>query len=176
MDRSGTNVREGIGMQAGRENKFRGMDIAGEWHYGNLAVLRKAYRGIKAGSYISNEAGVPFAYAVRPETVGQYSTILDMNGKEIYEGDIVQYKMGENNCVGTIKFGEYEQDGSGGEYNTITCLGFFIHRLKIIPTVWDIEFDGPYYREEEQQVSPSKTEIVVIGNEWQNPELMEKGA
>ncbi len=65
-----------------REIKFRGMDVYGNWHYGNLAVLPEDVRHLKKGHYISNEAGLPFAYQVRPETVGQYTGL-----KEMYEGD-----------------------------------------------------------------------------------------
>lgn len=65
-----------------REIKFRGMDVEGNWHIGNLAILPEDVRHLKKGHYISNEAGLPFAYQVRPETVGQYTGL-----KEMYEGD-----------------------------------------------------------------------------------------
>jgi hypothetical protein len=39
---------------------------------------------------ISNKAGMPFAYEVRPETVGQYIGRKDLNEIDIYEGDRVQ--------------------------------------------------------------------------------------
>lgn len=102
----------------------------------------------------------------------QYTGIKDKNDKEIYEGDIVQYKSILNENIGTIKFGEYEQDGSGGEYSPTVCLGIYIQRLRIIPTDWDIVCGGPVECEEDDQVSPCKTEMEVIGNIYENPELV----
>lgn len=72
-----------------REYKFRGMDISGDWHYGNLAITTIKMGLTDPGYYISNAAGKPFAYMVRPETVGQYTGLPDRNDKEIYENATV---------------------------------------------------------------------------------------
>jgi uncharacterized phage protein (TIGR01671 family) len=71
-----------------REILFRGKDIVGNWYEGNLANISTSGCTVKAGSYISNEYGLPFAYQVRPETVGQFTGLTDKVGARIFEGDV----------------------------------------------------------------------------------------
>ncbi len=48
---------------------FKGLDISGEWHFGLLSESCGLQGQPNKGYYISNAAGQPWAYLVRPETI-----------------------------------------------------------------------------------------------------------
>ena len=66
-----------------REIRFRGLGVDGKWWYGEIKPQGENH--INLATFFANiHAG-----ALRPETVGEYTGLHDKNGKEIYEGDIV---------------------------------------------------------------------------------------
>ncbi|MGJ6136691.1 YopX family protein [Listeria monocytogenes] len=85
-----------------RPIEFKAQNVNGVWVCGNLSILKKKIGNVAAGSYISNSAGAPFAYRVRPETVSQYSTLTDMYGTKLFEGHICWCEHDE--CYGKVVF------------------------------------------------------------------------
>lgn len=80
--------------------KFRGKYIKdGVWIYGGYGYLKKSKK-----HFITDQRAF---FSVIPETIGQFTGFKDIDGKEIYEGDIIQNDehpeeigkiINENNC------------------------------------------------------------------------------
>ena len=87
-------------------------------------------------------------YEVLPDTVGQFTGLYDKNGKEIYEGDIVDaWSAGGHLPNGIIKWGE-------------GIAGFFIMPPKC-NAVWHLVGDNE-----------NKETLEIVGNIHDNPELL----
>lgn len=74
-----------------REIKFRGKDVDTGWWIDGDLIQRKGYY---PGIMFPYESGGKVRYgecAVEPGTVGQFTGLLDKNGKEIWEYDIVDW-------------------------------------------------------------------------------------
>lgn len=91
-----------------REIKFRGLADDGEWYYGYYCINRWDEHTI---------FGNDFAKKVRPETIGQFTGLLDKDGKEIWEADLVKTDYGKTFQIVYYKNGFYLDDGLHSQFN-----------------------------------------------------------
>jgi len=122
-----------------REIKFRGKMPNGAWVYGSFWD-HAVYPDI-IDEYTNHRL-------VDRDTVGQFTGLLDSDGKEIYEGDIVHWTEGEKNALVVWRAGEFDVDLMTGPccIGALACLNPF-------------DDDGP--------------KLTVIGNIHDNPDLVE---
>nr|DAE98341.1 MAG TPA: YopX protein [Caudoviricetes sp.] len=146
-----------------REILFKAKTISGNWVNGLLANKDDKW-------YISNKAGSPFAYEVRPETLCQFTGLCDKNGKKIWENDIL---MGHGNQEDLAKavFGEFGvrdvetgsivDEVSGWHYEVIPTDE--ISRCE--PFCWSMPLTEDYI---------DRCEMEVVGNIFDNKELLQE--
>ena len=136
----------------------------GAWVYGDLAHVHRINTKEQAEqSGRRTEPVVRVAYSdVDEDTIGQYTGFKDENGREIYEGDIVDWTF--------FYTGNY--NGGAVECDTIVtgiiewCQGGFI--LKVINNDFD---DAGQYSISDLNTDTT-SDVVVKGNIYDNKELL----
>ncbi len=153
-----------------REILFRGKRVDnGEWVEGYLLRYSNG-NALIMKEFQRNEL-------VDPSTVGQYTGLTDKNGKKIFEGDIVQYLDDDCggdgwDCQSVVRFGQYNQDGSDGEYTPTPCSGWFAAVDNFTCPDWtDDPSHFPEYHNERSLIEIAE-KCEVIGNIHDNPELV----
>jgi len=144
-----------------REHLYRGKrKDNGEWVYGFIATTELyPFDGSEKAAYIWEIPCVHNCIPVDPETVGEYTGLLDKNGVKIFEGDIVRYWNGT--CV-EDRDGEIEVDGK--------CYSRTAEKISVVV------FAGSAFRLKDNNPINCfirEQALEVIGDVYGKPELLE---
>lgn len=140
-----------------REIKFRAKNKLGNWKCGSIVHITKI--ADKEDDFWEMIADNGVSYTVVPETIGQFTGLHDKNGKEIYEGDIVEFDY-------TFFYGNFDT-------KTVRCRvdfeidGIFLNVLYINNE--KVSEENPQYFML-SELTYNDTEV--IGNIYNNPELL----
>lgn len=157
-----------------REILFRGKNRDGVWLYGDLRQNANAIEtdGINLGgdTFIEpHEHGdvlySPDYYAVNPDTVGQFTGMMDRsgNGVKIFEGDIVKTRE-----IGQLVIGKTY---TGSDLIRCGVVGYASGKFEVI---YSSKSPSKYSHEDSLTLDDAvlNYEVIVIGNIHDNPSLL----
>lgn len=156
---------------------FAGDKMKSAWAFGPGIVYGNGDHSIIYGTANGSDPERIFTdkHVVYTDTLGMNSGKVDKNGVSIFTGDIVRYfdtVFNEYDCQSVVHFGEFNQDGSGGEYGPTKCLGFYVEVSNYTCPDWDDENACfPQYKRQ-QSLLEVCDRCEVIGNVFDNPDLV----
>lgn len=134
-----------------RTIKFRGKRVDGKGWCRGLLALNKGDENsyfLQSPLYDSDGYRGYQQYEVTPETVGQFTGSTDKNGKEIYDGDICKVLYSsigfQIDVMGVVYWGDWSMS----------------YQIYLLPN------------QDEYKLADYKSDIEVIGNINDNPELL----
>ena len=143
-----------------RTIKFRGKNLYNnEWIFGDLIQYESGEMAIfsnKLSQYGCEATEMFNRSKVISETVGQFTGLLDKNGKEIYEGDIVEWL-----------FFSYER-----EYYLKGCIEW--HQGGLIFNVTENNFENAGFYAISDLNTDTESDIKILGNIYDNPDLIKE--
>ncbi len=147
-----------------REIKLRGKRVDNdELVYGSLLVL-PITGGVCIFSGEFTSSGAVLCHEVDPETVGQFSTLHDKNGLEIYKDDIAKLYNGN---IGVVEWGEYQDEGCLDEREDFYVDSDGDERKEVGFYIRNTERGGCWGLD-----NMTNKWVEVIGNTWDNPDLL----
>lgn len=150
----------------------------GAWVEGYLLKETNVYDEIVTRIYQTKSKGTFIKLEVDPKTICKCE---DLGDEKVWENDIYRWTDPAWGiiCTGIVKFGKYEQDGSGGEYSSTECFGWYIQVEKVEPleftkkTPEEAEENYPNYMRTFSVLQLLKMEHGYLGNIFDNPELVD---
>ena len=148
-----------------REILFRGKRVSnGNWIEGYF-VLLAINEGLKYAIHTGTDEGRFILFEVIPDTVGQFTGLCDKNGNKIFEGDILKATYTEQRQYQGVSYQDEHSCVEEVIYNEKSAC----FMLKIMCE------DVPLYRPLHNFGSLANIkELEVIGNIYDNPELLEE--